>query len=86
VVLKTTEREPYALAGATGFREARIVVMCRDTGHYSAELLGDDVVAALKDLQGDGFTVQRDVVDRTEAIDADGKAFFMRTIGFVVWY
>ncbi len=86
IVVKTSEREPYALEAATGYREARIVVMCRALTPNAADYLGNDVVAALKDYAADGVTIQRDVVDRTETVDADGKALFMRTIGFVVWY
>ncbi len=85
-VVKTSEREPYGLDAATGFREARVVVMCRAVSAAGADYLGDDVIAALKDYRAGDVTMQRDVIDRLEAVDADGKQFFVRTIGFVVWH
>lgn len=52
-----------------------------------AEELGEAVIAALAGYTSpDGAQIDRDVIDRTDAVDVNGMSIFMRTLGFVVWH
>lgn len=87
VVARTSEREPIDLSRAGGLREARVVVICRAERHIDAEELGEAVIAALAGYTSpEGAEIDRDAVDSTVGVDANGKALFMRTLGFVVWH
>lgn len=86
VVAKTSEAERYDLEAATGYCESRVVVVCRAALHGQAEALGSAVVAALRNYSAPGVTMQRDLLDRTDAVDVAGKPVFLRTLAFVVWH